>query len=141
MENQKTTLYTAEATATGGRQGHIKSADGVLDMPVGVPGTPGANGKTNPEQLFAAGYAACFQSALLIVARMNQTPLPDNSTVTAQVDLDKFGHGAYGLAVRLVVDLKGMDPETGRQLVEKAHQISPYSVGVKDNVKVELQVV
>ena len=99
-----TTIYTAEATATGGRTGHIRSSDGVLDMPVGMPGTPGAETKTNPEQLFAAGYAACFQSALMVVAKMQREQLPADSTVTAQVDLDKYENHSYGLAVRLKVD-------------------------------------
>ena len=136
-------LYRTEATATGGRTGEAATTDGALRVVLTTPKELGGTGGegNNPEQLFAAGYAACFQSALMIVARMNQTPIPDDSTVTAQVDLDKFGNGAYGLGVRLKVDLKGMDKETGKQLVDKAHQICPYSVGVKDNVKVELEVV
>ncbi len=141
MSNNAKTIYTAEATATGGRMGQIKSSDGVLDMPVGMPGTPGAEGKTNPEQLFAAGYAACFQSAMMVIARMQNEQLPADSTVTAQVDLDRFENHSYGLAVRLKVDLKGMNREKGQMLVEEAHKICPYSVGINGNVKVDLEVV
>ena len=134
-------VYTAEVTATGGRRGHIRSSDGVLDMPMAIPEGIGSSGKTNPEQLFAAGYAACFQSALLVVAGKHHERLDPESTVTAHVDLLKNDNGGYGLGVKLEVDLKGVDKEKARQLVDEAHQICPYSIGVQGNVEVQLEVV
>ncbi|WP_299823606.1 organic hydroperoxide resistance protein [uncultured Pontibacter sp.] len=135
-------LYTAEVTATGGRKGHVKSSDGVLDMPLSVPETlGGVKGKTNPEQLFAAGYAACFQSALLVVAGNHHERLNPESTVTAHVDLNKTDEGGYGLSVKLEVDLKGVDKEKAQQMVEEAHQICPYSIGVQGNIDVQLEIV
>ncbi|HEY4650668.1 MAG TPA: organic hydroperoxide resistance protein [Pontibacter sp.] len=135
-------LYTAEVTATGGRRGQIKSSDGVLEMPLSLPeGLGGEKGKTNPEQLFAAGYAACFQSALLVVAGKHHERLDPASTVTAHVDLLKDENGGYGLGVKLTVDLKGLDKEKASQMVEEAHQICPYSIGVQGNVEVQLEVV
>ncbi|MBB6610805.1 organic hydroperoxide resistance protein [Pontibacter sp. Tf4] len=135
-------LYTAEVTATGGRRGHVSSSDGVLDMPLSLPeGLGGEKGKTNPEQLFAAGYAACFQSALLVVAGKHHERLDPASTVKAHVDLLKDEDGRYGLGVKLEVDLKGLDKEKARQMVEEAHQICPYSIGVQGNVEVHLDVV
>ena len=135
-------VYTAEVTATGGRRGHVTSSDGVLDMPLSLPeGLGGEKGKTNPEQLFAAGYAACFQSALLLVAGKHHERLDPGSTVKAHVDLLKSENGKYGLGVKLTVDLKGMDKEKARQLVDEAHQVCPYSIGVQGNVEVQLEVV
>ncbi|MEJ8757163.1 organic hydroperoxide resistance protein [Pontibacter sp. H259] len=135
-------LYTAEVTATGGRRGHITSSDGVLDMPLSLPeGLGGETGKTNPEQLFAAGYAACFQSALLLIAGKHHERLDPASTVKAHVDLLKNEDGRYGLGVKLEVDLKGLDKEKARQLVDEAHQVCPYSIGVQGNVEVQLEVV
>ncbi len=136
------TLYTAEVSATGGRNGHVRSADGVIDMPVTVPeGMGGKGGSTNPEQLFAAGYAACFQSSLLVVASKQHLRLDPESTVTAHVDLNKMEDGTYGLGVTLDVDLKGLEKEQGNQLVEEAHRICPYSVGTRGNIDVKLNVV
>ncbi|MFD2513481.1 organic hydroperoxide resistance protein [Pontibacter locisalis] len=135
-------LYTAEVTATGGRKGHVTSSDGVLDMPLALPeGLGGEKGRTNPEQLFAAGYAACFQSALLVVAGKHHERLNPESTVTAHVDLNRVESGKYGLTVKLAVDLKGMDKEKAEQFVEEAHQICPYSIGVQGNIDVQLEVV
>ena len=104
-------------------------------------GLGGAGDSTNPEQLFAAGYAACFQSALLVVAGRHHERLNPESTVTAHVDLNKKDDGGYALSVKLAVDLKGVDKEKARQLVDEAHQICPYSVGTRGNVEVELEVV
>ena len=135
-------LYTAEVTATGSRRGHIASSDGVLDMALSLPeGLGGEKGKTNPEQLFAAGYAACFQSALLVVAGKHKERLDPASTVKAYVDLLKSDDGAYALGVKLEVDLKGVDKEKAQQMVEEAHQICPYSVGTRGNIEVQLDVV
>jgi Ohr subfamily peroxiredoxin len=111
-------------------------------MPLAIPeGIGGANGKTNPEQLFAAGYAACFQSALLLVAGRHHERLNPESTVTAHVDLLKNDDGGYGLAVKLEVHLQGMDMDKARQMVEEAHQVCPYSIGTRGNINVELDVV
>ena len=135
-------VYTAVVTATGGRQGHVNSSDGVIDMPLALPvGAGKKNEKTNPEQLFAAGYAACFQSALLLIAGQHKERLNPESTVTAHVDLIKNDDGGYGLGVKLQVDLKELDKEKARQLVDEAHQVCPYSVGTKGNIEVELEVV
>ena len=135
------TLYRAEVTAKGGRSGHVKSSDGIIDMKVALPeGLGGNGGSTNPEQLFAAGYAACFQSALLVAAGKKHVHLDPESTVTAHVDLNQKDDGAYGLGVTLDVDLKGFDKEQGRQIVEEAHRICPYSVGTRGNVEVKLNV-
>ncbi|MDB5260969.1 MAG: organic hydroperoxide resistance protein [Adhaeribacter sp.] len=136
------TLYTAEVTATGGRSGHVTSSDGVINMPVTVPeGMGGKGGSTNPEQLFAAGYAACFQSALLLIAGKQRVQLEKDSTVTANVSLNQLDNGGYGLSVRLNVDLKSLDKEQAKQLVHQAHEVCPYSVGTRGNINVELNVV
>ena len=136
------TLYTAEVTATGGRSGHVKSSDGVIDMPVTVPeGLGGKGGSTNPEQLFAAGYASCFQSALLLVAGKQQIKLAPDSTVTAQVSLNQLDNGNYGLSVKLAVDVKGIDRGKAEELVQQAHEVCPYSVGTRGNINVQLDVV
>ncbi|MFD1185122.1 organic hydroperoxide resistance protein [Pontibacter rugosus] len=135
-------LYTAVVTATGGRKGEVKSDDGIIDMKLALPASLGGQGEsTNPEQLFAAGYAACFQSALLVVAGNHKERLNPESTVTAHVDLNKNDDGAFGLAVKLRVDLKGVDNEKAKQMVDEAHQICPYSVGTRGNINVELEVV
>lgn len=136
------TLYTAEVTATGGRSGHVTSTDGVINMPVTVPeGLGGRGGSTNPEQLFAAGYAACFQSAILLVAGKQRLHLEKESTVTARVSLNQLDNGNYGLGVVLDVDLKGIDKEQAKQLVHQAHEVCPYSVGTRGNINVELNIV
>lgn len=136
------TLYTAEVSATGGRSGHVKSSDGVIDMAVNVPeGLGGKKGSTNPEQLFAAGYAACFQSALLLVAGKQKIRLEPDSTVTAHVSLLQLDNQSYGLGVKLVVDVKGLDHDQAVQLVNQAHEVCPYSVGTRGNIDVQLEVV
>jgi lipoyl-dependent peroxiredoxin len=135
------TLYTAEVTATGGRRGHVKSSDGVIDMAVNMPeGLGGKGGASNPEQLFAAGYAACFQSALLVVAGKQKINLEHDSTVTAHVSLNQEENGGYGLGVKLEVDLKGLDKAKAQELVNQAHEICPYSVGTRGNIQVDLEV-
>ncbi|GAA4429908.1 organic hydroperoxide resistance protein [Pontibacter saemangeumensis] len=135
-------LYTAEVTATGGRKGHVTSSDGIINMPLSLPeGLGGKGDSTNPEQLFAAGYAACFQSALLVVAGRHHERLDPASTVTAHVDLNKNEDGGYGLSVKLAVELKGVDKDKARQMVDEAHQICPYSVGTRGNIAVELEVI
>ncbi|ALJ00124.1 organic hydroperoxide resistance protein [Rufibacter tibetensis] len=134
-------VYTAEVTATGGRNGQVKSTDGIIDMPVRLPeGLGGKGGATNPEQLFAAGYAACFQSALQLVASKQQIRLDENSTVTSHVGLDQFDDGRYGLSVQLDVKVDGVDKAKAEELVAQAHEVCPYSVGTKGNIEVKLNV-
>ena len=132
-------LYTAVATADGGRAGgRVVSTDENLDLPVAPPSELGGSGEgTNPEQLFAAGYAACFHSAVMIVAqRMKQDA--EGSTVTAHVDFGTIGNGAFGLGVQLHVDLPKVDPDAREAIVEKAHQVCPYSNATRGNIDVQL---
>ncbi len=133
-------LYTARATAIGGRAGHVVSDDGILDVDLRPPkemGGPG--GATNPEQLFAAGYAACFQSALGVVGR-RQGADTSQSRVEADVTIGPVHGGAYGLAVMIRVTIPGVDPVTARSLAEAAHQVCPYSNATRGNIDVTLEV-
>ncbi len=132
-------LYTAEATATGGRAGHAKSSDGRLDLSLSVPaGIGGDDGPgTNPEQLFAAGYAACFQGALGVVARRQKLDLSDDSTITARVGLQRAGL-AFALDVELEGHFPGLTAEEGLELMKAAHEVCPYSVATRGNVDVRL---
>jgi lipoyl-dependent peroxiredoxin len=133
-------LYTASATATGGRAGHVVSADGILDLDLRPPAEMGGpGGATNPEELFAAGYAACFQSALAVVGRRKGVDT-SASTVEADVTIGTVGGGAYGLAVSLMVSVPGVDADTVRALTEAAHQVCPYSNATRGNIEVTLQV-
>ncbi|MCW2607659.1 MAG: OsmC family protein [Frankiales bacterium] len=134
-------LYTARATASGdGRSGAVRSDDGLLEHALALPtGMGGPGGATNPEQLFAAGYAACFHSALKVVARGEKADTT-GSTVEAAVGIGKQGVG-FGLAVQLHVTLPALDPEKAQALVEAAHQVCPYSNATRGNVDVTLTVV
>ncbi|MYW64713.1 Ohr family peroxiredoxin [Streptomyces sp. SID8379] len=131
-------IYTAVATATHGRDGRAVSSDGVIDLQLGIPTAMGGNGQgSNPEQLFAAGYAACFGSALGLVGRAAKVDVAD-AAVTAEVSIGKQGEG-FGLAVVLRVELpESVDAETGRKLVEQAHQVCPYSNATRGNIDVDL---
>lgn len=135
-------LYTAEALATGaGRNGHVRTADGLLDTQMAVPqemGGPG--GAPNPELLFAAGYAACFHSALQLVARNENADLGE-SAVGAKVSIGKLEDGGFGLAVELEVVIPGQAHEQAVQLAHKAHQVCPYSNATRGNIAVEIKVV
>ena len=135
-----TSLYTATAVALGdGRNGHVQSSDGHLDAAVRTPKELGGEGgATNPEQLFAAGYAACFHSALKLVATKLGADTTD-SEVVADVSLITQGAG-FGLAVQLEVTLPELDDEAARDLVERAHQVCPYSNATRGNVDVTLAV-
>jgi osmotically inducible protein OsmC len=132
-------LYTAAATANG-REGRAVSFDGQLDLALAMPPALGGNGQgTNPEQLFAAGYAACFASALGVVGRQAKTDTSEVS-VTAEVTIGKDDAG-FALAVTLRVELPdSLDNETGRQLVKQAHEVCPYSRATRGNIPVELVV-
>ncbi|GGW35519.1 MULTISPECIES: organic hydroperoxide resistance protein [Streptomyces] len=131
-------LYTAVATATHGREGRTVSSDGKIDLGLAMPVELGGNGQgTNPEQLFAAGYAACFGSALGLVGRQAKVDLSD-AAVTAEVGIGKQGEG-FGLKVALRVELpESVDEATGRKLVEQAHQVCPYSNATRGNIEVDL---
>ena len=133
-------LYTARATARGGREGEVVSDDGVLDLLLAHPkelGGPGGD-KTNPEQLFAAGYAACFHSALKRIAGKDKLDVTESS-ITANVSLGIDGK-AFGLAVELVGRFPALDESQGHQLMEKAHQVCPYSRATMGNIEVTLTV-
>lgn len=135
-----TALYTATATATGdGRNGEVVSSDGVIDEQLTVPTEMGGAGgpHTNPEQLFAAGYAACFHSALQLVARQEKVTL-QGSSVTGEVGIGPAGDG-YGLSVTLTIDVPDVEREQAERLVAAAHQVCPYSNATRGNVDVELQ--
>ncbi len=132
-------LYTAKATATGGRDGRAISSDNVIDLPLSTPkemGGPGKPNSTNPEQLFAAGYAACFDGALNLIARLEKTPI-SGSTIEAAVSFGKDGDN-YGLAVDMQVNIPGLSQEQAEALVAKAHQVCPYSRATRGNIEVTL---
>lgn len=134
-------LYTASAHASGdGRDGHVRTTDGTVDLDLAVPKEMGgAGGAANPEQLFAAGYAACFHSALRVVARQAKVDV-GGSTVDAEVGIGPNGNGGFGLAVGLVVDLPAVEHAVAEDLVGRAHQICPYSNATRGNVEVTLTV-
>ncbi|HRE88964.1 MAG TPA: organic hydroperoxide resistance protein [Myxococcota bacterium] len=132
------TLYTATATAIGGRDGKARSDDGKLEVAIAPPRELGGNGAgTNPEQLFAAGYAACFGSALSHVAKLQKIQTGPVS-VTAKVAIGPAGAG-FGLAVELVVDVPELDRTTAEALVATAHQVCPYSNATRGNIAVDLK--
>ena len=128
-------LYTAKAHTTGGRDGHSKTDDGRLEVTLSSPGTSGTG--TNPEQLFAAGYSACFIGAIKAVAGIQKVTLPDDLAVDAGVDLGKIPAG-YGIAVRLDVTLPGMDRAAAQGLIDAAHHVCPYSNATRGNIEVTI---
>jgi osmotically inducible protein OsmC len=133
-------LHTAIVTAKGGREGYVKADRGVIDMPLTMLKALGGKGEgagTNPEELFAAGYAACFESALRLVARRQDRELPQDVAVTAEVSIGKEGDG-FALAVKLRGKLPGIDESEARALMEEAHQACPYSKATRGSVPVEL---
>ncbi|HEY8929051.1 MAG TPA: organic hydroperoxide resistance protein [Mucilaginibacter sp.] len=131
-------LYTAKVHTTGGREGASKSSDGRLDIKHSVPGTPGLG--TNPEQLFAAGWSACFEGAMGLAAKQLKVTLPADLAVDAEVDLGTNTNG-YLLQARLNVNLPGIDRETGKAIVEAAHQTCPYSKLSRGNINVVINLV
>lgn len=136
------TLYTAIATAHGGRQGHVTSDDGVLDLDTSTPKAMGGPGgaATNPEQLFAAGYSACFQSAMMYVARQQKLDIGD-STVEGHVSIGPNDDGVgFMLAVKHIVTLPTLDQATAEKLVHDAHQVCPYSNATRGNIAVDFEV-
>ena len=136
-----TALYTATATATGGRDGRAVSSDGMLDVKLSTPRELGGQGGdgTNPEQLFAAGYSACFIGALKFVAGQEKQQLPADTSITGQVGIGQIP-GGFGLEVQLNVSLPGLDQAVAEQLTEAAHQVCPYSNATRGNIDVRLKV-
>jgi Ohr subfamily peroxiredoxin len=140
-------LYTTQATSTGGRTGHSKSADGILDLDLvtprelGGPGNPPGGRGTNPEQLFACGYSACFLGAMKYVAGQEKLKISDATTVTATVGIGPRDDGrGFGIAVELAIRIPDMDRAAAESLVQKAHVVCPYSHATKGNVDVRLKV-
>lgn len=131
-------LYTGKTHTTGGRDGASRSSDDRLDIRLSPPGSSGAG--TNPEQLFAAGWSACFIGAIGLAAGKRKIALPRDLAVDAEVDLGTTD-GAYFLQARLNVSLPGLDPVLARELVEEAHQTCPYSKATRGNIDVTLNVV
>jgi osmotically inducible protein OsmC len=141
MTKLEKVLYRAEATATGGREGRAVSSDGVLDVALSVPrelGGPGA-AATNPEQLFAAGYAACFLGAVKLVSRQRKIDLPDDVSITALVGIGAVAVG-YGLEVELRAHLGGIERSVAEEIVAAAHERCPYSNATRGNIAVTLSV-
>jgi lipoyl-dependent peroxiredoxin len=141
-------LYTTQATATGGRTGHAKTADGILDVDLVTPkelggqGNPPGGQGTNPEQLFACGYSACFLGAMKYAASQEKLKISDNTTVTATVGIGPRDDGkGFGIDVELAIKIPDLDRAAAESLVQKAHVVCPYSHATKGNVDVRLKVV
>jgi len=134
------TLYSTQATATGGRSGHVETNDGLLSVDLARPKEMGGEGGgTNPEQLFAAGYSACFGSALQLIAGKQKAPLRD-AAITATVGLQPNGQGGFQLTAALLVETKGLDQATAESLAAAAHKVCPYSNALRGNVDVALTI-
>jgi osmotically inducible protein OsmC len=136
-------LYTAQATATGGRDGRAVTSDEQLNVKLATPkelGGAGGDG-TNPEQLFAAGYSACFLSAVKLVAKATKVNLPAETAVTAEVGIGPNDKGGFGLAAELKVSMPGVDREAAQSVVDRAHQVCPYSNATRGNIDVKVSLV
>ena len=138
MTQLEKVLYTAKVRTTGGRDGASRSSDGRLDVKLSTPGTPGSG--TNPEQLFAAGWSACFEGAMGLAARQMKIALPADLAIDAEVDLN-LADGAYFLRARLDVSLPGLGREVAQALVDAAHQTCPYSKATRGNIDVAINLV
>ena len=136
--SDRTVLYTGKTTTTGGRDGQSRSSDGQLDIKLAPPGSGKAG--TNPEQLFGAGWSACFIGAMGLAARANKIVLPADASVSAEVDLVQ-GSDGYALQARLNVSLPGIDREVAQQLIDAAHQTCPYSKATRGNIDVVISLV
>lgn len=133
-------IYTARTHVTGGREGHAVSDDGLLDVKLSPPKAMGGAGTaTNPEQLFAAGYSACFMGALKHVAGTKKIRIPADASIDASVDIGPIPAG-FGIAARLAISLPGLDRKVAEDLVQAAHQVCPYSNATRGNIEVELVV-
>jgi Ohr subfamily peroxiredoxin len=134
-------VYTAKAHTTGGREGRSTSDDGLLDVKLSPPkAMGGAGGATNPEQLFAAGYSACFMGAIKHVASMKKITVPADASIDAEVDIGPIPQG-FGIAARLAVSLPGLDRAVAQDLVDTAHKVCPYSNATRGNIVVDLRLV
>jgi osmotically inducible protein OsmC len=135
-------LYSTKVTAVGGRSGTVRSEDGLLDLNLALPtGLGGKGGATNPEQLFAAGYAACFENAVIHVTRNKAAKVKDDDiTVVAEVGMSPNGSGGFALSVALDVAITGLDQATAEEIVKEAHSVCPYSNAVKGNIDVAIAV-
>ena len=142
MQKLEKVIYTATATSTGGREGTSKSSDGTLDVKLTRPAEMGgtASGGTNPEQLFASGYSACFLGAMQFVAKNEQINLPDSTRITADVGLGPIP-GGFGIQVALKISIPEMDRQAAEKLVHDAHQVCPYSNATRNNIEVTSTVV
>jgi osmotically inducible protein OsmC len=138
MEKIEKVLYTAKAHTTGGRDGASRTSDGRLDVKLSTPG--GAAGGTNPEQLFAAGWSACFMSAIGLAASQRKVALPADRAIDAEVDLGTNA-GGYVLRARLNVSLPGLDREVAQALVDAGHQTCPYSKATRGNIDVTINLI
>ena len=131
-------LYTAKAHTTGGREGRSVTDDGLLDVKLSPPKAMGGAGNaTNPEQLFAAGYSACFMGALKHVASLKKVSVPADASIDASIDIGPITQG-FGIAARLVVSLPGLDRAVAQDLVDTAHKVCPYSNATRGNIEVDL---
>ncbi|MEI6620012.1 MAG: organic hydroperoxide resistance protein [Betaproteobacteria bacterium] len=134
-------LYTAHAHTTGGRDGRSVSDDGLLDVKLSPPKAMGGAGTaTNPEQLFAAGYSACFMGALKHVAGVKNVTVPDDASINASIDIGPIPAG-FGISARLAISLPGMDRSVAQDLIDTAHQVCPYSNATRGNIDVELTLI
>jgi len=143
QENPMQVLYTAHATATGGRDGRAVTSDNHLDVKLNTPKELGGGGGegTNPEQLFAAGYSACFLSAMKFVAPHMKVTLPADAAVTAEIGIGPNGEGGFGLAAELRISLPGMEQAAAQALAAKAHEVCPYSNATRGNIDVKIALV
>ncbi|WP_213803149.1 organic hydroperoxide resistance protein [Granulicella sp. dw_53] len=136
-------IYTAHVTATGGREGIVKSDDGKLEVKLDPPEVMGGCGQgTNPEQLFAAGYAACFIGALKVVANSQKIQVPNEISIDSRVNFGLLAGGikGFGIGVEMVVHIPGMDREQAERMVHQAHEVCPYSRATRNNIEVRLSV-
>jgi osmotically inducible protein OsmC len=135
-------LYRTSATATGGRDGHALSEDGKVDLQLSTPKELGGSGGsgTNPEQLFAAGYSACFIGALKVAGQQLKTKVPSDTSITATVGIGPRSEGGFGITVDLLISLPGVGREDAQRLVDTAHQICPYSNATRNNIDVMLTI-
>jgi lipoyl-dependent peroxiredoxin len=142
MSMSVTVLYSTRATATGGRDGHARSEDGKVDVQLSTPKELGGSGGsgTNPEQLFAAGYPACFIGALKVAGQQLKTRVPADTSITATVGIGPRAEGGFGITADLVISLPGIGREDAQRLVDTAHQICPYSNATRNNVDVRLTI-
>ena len=141
MNKLEKVVYRAEATSTGGRDGRSISSDNKLEVKLAVPKEMGGNGDgTNPEQLFAAGYSACFLGAMKFVAGKEKITLPNDTKITGKVGIGPIPQG-FGIEAELMISIPGMDSAAAKTLVDKAHQVCPYSNATRNNIEVKLTLV